>query len=328
MESKRSVFDHRILCCGDIHGHFLLALTAAALWQKREGFSWDAILLAGDLGTFTDELVLDKATRRMARDNPCEVEFPRLWLQTPIHPLIDAVFSKTSLGLDCPIIGVHGNHEGFERLSEIVPQRFNAKVEEPSNLPAIDPHGKIRLLPSGWTVRLPCGVLVTGFGGIESRKKENVHPMYSVDESAIEAFLTSGTRTDILLTHEGPRIAFQQGGSPLLEWVARERVDGLFVHGHHVERKPFPLNPATGRPLVLGLEGIAFQGKNSAPVNGWAKIEYNPESRSFNATLGAPDFIAQQLSRRRWLMTNEGILVPPQLHEAAWTAGIGLAKET
>lgn len=315
---------HNILACGDVHGHFLLALTVAAEWQKRGGFKWDAILLAGDLGLFFDENAIDKATRRMAESNPCELEFPRLWLREPTSRLIDEIFNASGLGLDCPIIGVHGNHEDFARLSQLVPENFNDAIVSPSDLPTVEPTKKIRLIPNGWIVRLQSGVTITGFGGIESRKKENAHPMTFIDEAAVEKFLESGLRTNILLTHEGPSSALKEGGSQLVQKMAMERVDDFVIHGHHVEQSPFPIDPKTGKPLVIGLEGIAFHGKSTAPGQGWARIVFDSERQTFSVKNSVPDFVTYEFSRGRWLMTEDGVLIPPPLQEAAWNAGIRL----
>jgi predicted phosphodiesterase len=62
-----------ILAIGDVHGHLQAALCVAARWQRELGIAWDAVLLAGDIGTFTDESQLDEATRRHGEKEVLEI---------------------------------------------------------------------------------------------------------------------------------------------------------------------------------------------------------------------------------------------------------------
>ena len=67
---------------GDVHGHLQLALCMAARWQRHLNLRFEAVLLAGDVGTFTDPAQLDGATLAHAKNNPCELEFLRQWRRT------------------------------------------------------------------------------------------------------------------------------------------------------------------------------------------------------------------------------------------------------
>jgi hypothetical protein len=52
-----------------------MALTVLARWQQELGARFEAVLLCGDVRTFTDDSQLDNATRRRGKSNPCELEF-------------------------------------------------------------------------------------------------------------------------------------------------------------------------------------------------------------------------------------------------------------
>jgi hypothetical protein len=41
-----------------------------ARWQRELGLTFSAVLLCGDVGTFTEPAQLDEATVRHSRDNP------------------------------------------------------------------------------------------------------------------------------------------------------------------------------------------------------------------------------------------------------------------
>ena len=72
-----------ICVLGDVHGHLQLALCMAARWQRELGEAFEAVLLCGDVGVFTEESQLDSATRSHARRNPCELEFLYHWAADP-----------------------------------------------------------------------------------------------------------------------------------------------------------------------------------------------------------------------------------------------------
>ena len=55
------------------------ALTACSLhdacWQREQSTVFEAVFLCGNVGVFTSDNQLDKATRRLGKTNPCELEF-------------------------------------------------------------------------------------------------------------------------------------------------------------------------------------------------------------------------------------------------------------
>ena len=194
-----------ICAIGDVHGHLQLGLCMAARWQVELGLAFDAVLLCGDVGTFTDDSQLDNATRRHARSNPCELEFLLQWAARPQPEWLQKIFQPVEsggLGLQCPVVMVHGNHEGFIDLEPWAAQPIPKHPLEMSALPAIDTGQRIRYLPSGWKCRTPSGLIVAGIGGIEREQRHaKYHALAYLNERAI-LHLAEGTQVDILITHQ------------------------------------------------------------------------------------------------------------------------------
>ena len=76
---KKHTKNRTVCAIGDVHGHLQLALCMAAQWQKELDINFEAVLLCGDVGTFTEDIQLDSTTRRHAKCNPCELEFLYQW---------------------------------------------------------------------------------------------------------------------------------------------------------------------------------------------------------------------------------------------------------
>src|SRR5512136_1702538 len=87
-----------ICVLGDTHGHLQLGLAMAALWQKERSRRLEAVLLCGDVGTFTQDSQLDSATRSHARDDACELEFLRQWSADPQPEWIRRIFRPEDEG--------------------------------------------------------------------------------------------------------------------------------------------------------------------------------------------------------------------------------------
>ena len=173
---------------GDVHGHLQLALCMLARWQRERGRPFSAVLLCGDVGTFTDDAQLDSATRKHARDNPCELEFLTQWAMTPQAPWLDAIFrpEPDGLGLECPVVMVHGNHEGFAHLSTLYPHRRRPGLPVAlDNLPPVDTNGHILFLPSGWTAMATQGFTIAGVGGMEAEQRRAKAAFSSSPSSAM-----------------------------------------------------------------------------------------------------------------------------------------------
>src|SRR4051812_6855178 len=96
-----------------------------ARWQQHLGLRFEAVFLCGDVGTFSEYAQLDGATLAHAKTNPCELEFLEQWAADPPAPWLAKIFEPpdAGLGLCCPVVMVHGNHEGFAHLEGRVPHR-------------------------------------------------------------------------------------------------------------------------------------------------------------------------------------------------------------
>lgn len=304
--------------CGDVHGHLQLALCAWALEQQRSGRRLDAILLCGDVGTFTDSCPLDSATRRHASENPCELEF-RQWSREPVAPWLDGIFAPPAdggLGLDAPVIMVHGNHEGFEHLEPMAIE-CDAIPAEPvaaSDLPAVDARGRIRYLPSGWRVRTASGVVVGGVCGIQpgQRLRSGYHEMAYIDPTAVDA-LRVARELDIIVTHQGPaRVQGEAKGSVLLDRILDRAQPALWFHGHsRVEKSPVTVNTTTVVPL-----GDATFDKSAdwrIAADAWCEVGRSDDALGVVSRRPAA---TNELGRARWIRTAGHELVAP--HLATW----------
>jgi hypothetical protein len=226
------------------------------------------------------------------------------------------------LGLTCPVIMVHGNHEGFphlERLSSTAIPRMPVDVEQ---LPPVDSHGHLRLLPSGWTVRLRTGHLVAGVGGIEpGQRRARYHPMAMVDETAILHVLDRGP-VDFLVTHQGPSGLQGEKGSPSLQVLLDQHIAQTWFHGHSIAvAEPTRIGPKGGT-LVVPLGDIAFRAPKASPRaercepgdDGWA-IATVRDGQTFVDK--SPPRCLRQFHRRRWVQFDDQLVAPP-LAEWAW----------
>ena len=208
VESDSQLGRGAVCVIGDVHGHLQLALCVAARWQAELGVAFDAVLLCGDVGTFTEPSQLDSATLSHAKGNECELEFMFQWAPDPPAPWLAHIFEPTDaggLGLCCPVVLTHGNHEGFGHLERLVPRRKRVPQFLPlDELPAVDAGNFIRLLPSGWRTALPSGHTLAAVGGMQpGQRRSRYHPMAYVDEEAVLAVLGDGP-CDLLVTHQGP----------------------------------------------------------------------------------------------------------------------------
>jgi hypothetical protein len=306
---------------GDVHGHLQLALCVAARWQAELGVRFEAVYLCGDVGTFAREDQLDGATRSHARHNPCELEFLTQWACDPPAPWLPAIFEPTSaggLGLDCPVVMVHGNHEGFEHLAALPVGGEPREPADVSDLPTVDRLGRIRFLPSGRRIRGPGGIVVAGVGGIEwGQRRVRYHDMAYLDAEAIRRLRRRGP-VDVLLTHQGPAAVQGGHGSPqldaLLDAAGPPR---LWFHGHSL---PEPNITDIRGTRVVPLADIAFGSAANAPPGpgGWAVVTVN--GGELEIVREDPPFL-REFRRNHWKPLRDGRLVAPPLHSAAWEAG-------
>jgi hypothetical protein len=304
-----------VVCAiGDVHGHLQLGLCVAARWQRELGISFDAVFLCGDVGSFTAEDQLDSATRRHAKANPCELEFLHQWSVDPQPPWLSRIFEPVEaggLGLLCPVVMVHGNHEGFAHLQTLVPAGVPDGPAEAVSLPAVDPGGHIRYLPSGWRCRTPSGLVAAGVGGIErGQRRAAYHDMAYIDQDAV-AGLLGQSPVDLLITHQGPSSLQGQGGSETLQLLLDEGYARTWFHGHSV-RNPEIVRAGPGcRTRVVPLADVAFQGRDDPGTEGWAVLL----SGGTGILRARPSFW-REFRKRKWKVVDEHRLVCPDL--ARW----------
>jgi hypothetical protein len=301
---------------GDCHGHLQLALCVLARWQRELGIRFEAVFLCGDVGSFTADAQLDNATRRHGKANPCELEFLHQWSSRPPAPWLGAIFrpeEEGGLGLTCPIIMVHGNHEGFAHLESLVPRRVPVR-SVPGDLPAVDSGGHIRFLPPGWRVVLPSGHLAAGLGGIErGQRHAEYHPMAYIDDDAV-ARLLDGDRVTVLVTHQGPSGVQGPKGSETLQMLLEAGVSRSWFHGHSI---PYPdvtlAGPGAGT-LVVPLGDIAFPDRGpflgEPGPDGWAVVRIR--ENDIKVEKRTPPFL-RDFRRKKWLATEGGLLICPPL---------------
>ena len=197
----------------------------ATIWRWREAFQ-------NDFAARMDWTVTDPAH---ANHNPCELEFLTQWSMTPPPPWLDAIFQPypDGLGLTCPIVMVHGNHEGFAHLATRVnPRRIPSAPVSIDNLPTVDTLERINYLPSGWQTTLPSGHTLAGIGGMESgQRRANYHPLAYIDDNAVQRLLNAPP-VDLLLTHQGPAAVQGDHGSPTLDLLLERAFARFWFHGH------------------------------------------------------------------------------------------------
>ncbi|MBN2561000.1 MAG: metallophosphoesterase [Phycisphaerae bacterium] len=317
-----------IAVIGDTHGHLQLALCVAARWQHELGISFEAVLLCGDVGTFTGDSQLDSTTRRHGKANPCELEFLTQWSAVPQAPWLSRIFlaeDEDGLGLTCPVIMVHGNHEGFEHLAKISPAVFPDQPVSTRALPSVDTDAHIRFLPSGWRVRLVSGCVIAGIGGIElGQRYANYHDMAYVDHEAMLTLLDK--QVDVLMTHQGPSGIQGQKGSENLQVLLDHEVARVWCHGHSIEHPEVVSAGPRGRTKVVPLGGIAFSSKGPNPgepgENGWCIL--TADGTDIRVKKQAPPFL-REFRRHRWTPTPDGLLIAPPLSAAA-RQGEGAAR--
>ncbi|MBN2371172.1 MAG: metallophosphoesterase [Vicinamibacteria bacterium] len=306
-----------IAVVGDVHGHLQMALCVFARWQRDLGRPFSAVLLCGDVGTFTNVSQLDNATRRHARDNPCEIEFLTQWCANPPAAWLARIFTPIGegLGLTCPVVMVHGNHEGFGLLEEWSRQPIPANPVAVEKLPAIDPNGYLKYLPSGWRFETSAGHVVAGIGGIEpGQRVAAYHPMAFIDESAVLALASYSDTVDILVSHQGPSLVQGALGSPTLDLLAENPMARVWCHGHGVTTSEITTIGPGGECRVVPLGDIAFSDADSSGgrpgLDGWLILDLHGEKATIRRE---PPRFWRQYRKSRWRRTRTGCLICPDL---------------
>jgi hypothetical protein len=289
-----------------------------ARWQVELGIRFDCVLLCGDVGTFTDGSQLDNATVRHARANPCELEFLTQWSAQPPAPWLAHLFlpreGGQGLGLECPVVMVHGNHEGFAHLETLRGRRRPRRAVDVGELPTVDADGYVRYLPSGWTTVTPAGCAVAGVGGMErGQRSAQYHPMAYIDDAAVEA-LCDGPPVDVLVTHQGPAATQGNLGSPTLDLLLDRGVARAWFHGHAIPNPEVVRAGPADACTVVPLGDVAFGGRGvraeDPGLDGWSYARVSPDA--VDVARETPAFW-RDYRRGKWKTLPDGRLVCPDL---------------
>jgi predicted phosphodiesterase len=307
-----------ICVIGDTHGHLQLALCVAARWQRELGAKFEAVFLCGDVGSFTEDYQLDSTTRRHAKTNPCELEFLHQWSVDPQPPWLARIFEPIGhggLGLECPVVMVHGNHEGFAHLQTLIPESIPPAPVAIAELPGVDTRGFIQYLPSGWRCRTASEIIVAGVGGIErGQRRANYHELAYLDEVAILHLLESGP-VDVFITHQGPSAIQGDGGSPSLDCLLEAEVAKFWFHGHSIRNDAIQRAGPESRTTVVPLGDVAFPMKglivDEPGLNAWSYLTLS------DATVVQRERPAfwRDFRKGKWKTMPDGQLVAPPLAE-------------
>jgi hypothetical protein len=212
---------------------------------------------------------------------------------------------------------VHGNHEGFAHLSELVPSGYPDRPVTIREIPAVDSAGRVRLLPSGWAVTLASGHTIGAVGGIEpGQRSADYHPMAYIDEGALLHLTARPGPLDLLITHQGPARLQGSVGSPTLDRALQRQLARVWCHGHAI-RAPEIREVAGTKVVPLG--DIPFSGPelDEPGSGGWALVELDEPGELVSVRRETPFFLGT-FRRRRWIETPDGELVSPTL---AWHLG-------
>jgi len=251
-----------ICTIGDTHGHLQLVLCMVACWQREQNTTFEAVFLCGDVGTFISDDQLDKATQRHGKANPCELEFLYQWSVAPFPAWLRKIFEPLDcdgLGQICPVVMVHGNHEGFSHLQTLIPNASPDVIHDMNQLPTVDTGGCIRYLPSGFRCRTASGKIIGGIGGIEpDQRKSKYHDLAYLNQSAIQRFLDNPP-IDLLITHQGPSSIQSDGGSDSLQKLLNAKKMRCWCHGHSVCQPGIVDAAPNGKTRVVPLEDATFE---------------------------------------------------------------------
>ena len=305
-----------ICTIGDTHGHLQLALCMVASWQREQNTLFEAVFLCGDVGAFTSDDQLDSTTRRHGKANPCELEFLHQWSVTPFPIWLRMIFQPVDhggLGLTCPVVMVHGNHEGFSHLQTLVSAVASDEIIEIDRLHAVDSGGFIRYLPSGCRCRTRSGIVVGGIGGIEiGQRTAKYHNLAYLDDMAILKFLEIPS-VDLLVTHQGPSGIQGDGGSGSLQELLNAEKMRCWCHGHSIRHPEIVDTGSNNCVRVVPLEDATFKkGSNDPGRNCFAAIQFTSPEEPPRVEMFYPQNW-RNYRRRHWLQLDEQRLVCPNL---------------
>ena len=305
-----------ICTIGDTHGHLQLALCMAACWQRERNITFDAVFLCGDVGTFTSDEQLDDATRRLGEPNPCELEFLYQWLAVPFPNWLQMIFAPTEhggMGLTCPVVMVHGNHEGFSHLQTLVSAVSTDKIVEITHLPTVDRGGFIRYLPNGCRCRTQSDIVVGGIGGIDIRQRVGLYPDMAYFDDAVISQFRKVPPVDLLITHQGPSEFQGDGGSAFLQELLKTGRMRCWCHSHSVQRPGIATAGPSGRIRVVPLKDATFMKSSSDPGRDcFAAIHFDSSKEPPQAEMIYPKNWGNY-HQRNWFQLDGNRLVCPDL---------------
>jgi hypothetical protein len=231
------------------------------------------------------------------------------WATTPQAAWLDAIFrpEPDGLGLTCPVVMVHGNHEGFAHLETLYPRRRRLTDPVPlGSLPPVDSEGHILFLPPAWVAVTDSGHTIAGLGGIEpGQRRAKYHPMANLDEDAVQ-HLALQSPVDILLTHQGPAQVQGDHGSPTLDLLLEAGLARFWFHGHST---PVRTPVVVGGTTVVPLGDLAFS-HGTPGMQSFAILEFKGDEHTL--TLEPPVFL-RAVRQKQWRQTPDGKLVHPDL---------------
>jgi hypothetical protein len=317
---KKQANNKTVCAIGDVHGHLQLALCMAARWQRELNISFEAVLLCGDVGTFTEETQLDGTTRRHAKSNPCELEFLYQWSVSPQPGYLAKIFEPIDhggLGLECPVVMTHGNHEGFTHLASLLTKKIPGSLVSVSELPQVDKGNFIKYLPGGWKCQTISGLVIGAIGGIEKNQRyADYHDMAYIDDQAVEHLL-AGPKFDILITHQGPGSTQTEAkGSSTLQLLLDlpgEEIAKIWFHGHSMVNPGIQSLGPNGSMLVVPLGDAAFisKGLKTGDPGDMAMCRATIQ-KEIQYERKRPDFW-REYRKNKWKCLDNGQLVCPDL---------------
>jgi len=238
---KITLKDGWIAAFGDVHGAwdamYAYCEYAAAASRPSEPISLGLVLQCGDIGLFSRDSILDKATSRFAMRDPTELG------------AVD--FLDGSRPIPIPTLFVRGNHEDFS----LLPPSGHGPVGKAT--------GRYHIY--GALVQIQVAgrsITIAGVGGITRHSRrysdemdEATSPARYITRFEVEALqsLRPGS-VDILIAHDGPAgYALRRApdaGSRVLLGLIHHLQPKLFLHGHYHD-PPDPLR--IGRTLCVCL---------------------------------------------------------------------------
>jgi hypothetical protein len=242
---------------------------------------------------------------------------PPPWLDAIFRPVLSERSESKGLGLACPTVMVHGNHEGFAHLATLFsPRRAPTNLVPIEDLPTVDTLQRIHYLPSGWRTTLPSGHTLAGVGGMEAgQRRAKYHPLAYIDPNTVSR-LASSPPVDILLTHQGPAALQNDHGSPTLDTLLDPPIARFWFHGHSTPILiPTPLHGT----LIVPLGDIACIRARDPGLDGWALLDLHPDG-SHTLHRDPPHFW-RDLRLKNWHITPAGRLVHPDLASHAAPRG-------